>query len=155
MVEAPGTTLWEIWDRGTKNHAWGGSFLTLLSQYGAGVAPVTPGYATYHVLPQMGPLQRIKTIVPSVKGEIALELRNEPAEFALDLVSPKDTTALVGIPKREGASPARITVNGQVIWENGKSTSAVDGVAFKENAEHHITFTVQPGAWAFKAAFNK
>jgi hypothetical protein len=154
MVEDPGTTLWELWNGGTKNHAWSGGFLTLLSQYGAGVAPVTPGYGTYHVLPQMGPLKRIKTIVPSVKGEIALELRNEPAEFSLDLVSPKDTTALVGIPKREGASAARISVNCQPVWENGKPTGAVDGIAFKENEEHYTTFTVEPGAWVFKGKFN-
>ena len=154
MVEDPGTTLWELWDGGTKNHAWSGGFLTLLSQYGAGVAPVTPGYGTYHVLPQMGPLKRIKTIVPSVKGEIALELRNEPAEFSLDLVSPKDTTAIVGVPKREGASPARITVNGKSVWENGQPTGSVDGVAFKENEEHYTTFTAQPGTLAFRAEFS-
>jgi alpha-L-rhamnosidase len=154
MVEDPGTTLWEIWDRGTKNHSWGGGALTLLSQYGAGVAPVTPGYATYHVLPQMGSLKRIKTIVPSVKGKIAVELRNEPAEFSLDLVSPKDTIAIVGIPKRNGTAPVRITINGQRVWENGKSTGTVDGVAFKANEEHYSTFTVQPGAWAFRAEFS-
>jgi alpha-L-rhamnosidase len=89
-----------------------------------------------------------------VKGNIALELRNEPAEFSLDLVSPKDTTAIVGIPKREGASPARITVNGKPVWENGKPTGKVDGVAFKQNEKHYITFTVQPGAWAFRAEFS-
>lgn len=155
MVEDPKTTLWELWNKaGTQNHAWSGGFLTLLSQYGAGVAPVTPGYGTYHVLPQMGPVKRIKTIVPSVKGEIALELRNEPAEFSLDLVSPKDTTAIVGIPKREGASPARISVNGKPVWENGQPTGALDGVAFKENGEHYTTFAVQPGAWAFRAEFS-
>jgi hypothetical protein len=101
----------------------------------------------------MGPLKRIKTVVPSVKGNIALELRNEPAEFSLDLVSPKDTTAIVGIPKREGASPARISVNGKLVWENGQPIGTVDGVAFKESGEHYTTFTVQPGAWAFRAEF--
>ena len=154
MVEDPGTTLWELWNGGTQNHAWSGGFLTLLSQYGAGVAPVTPGYGTYHVLPQMGPLKRIKTIVPTVKGEIALELRNEPAEFLLDLVSPKDTSAIVGIPNRNGISPVTITVNGQPVWENGKPSGAVDGIAFKENEEHYTTYTVEPGAWVFKGKFN-
>ncbi|MFN9979207.1 MAG: alpha-L-rhamnosidase C-terminal domain-containing protein, partial [bacterium] len=122
--------------------------------YGAGVAPVTPGYATYHVLPQMGSLKRIKTVVPSVKGKIAVKLRNEPAEFALDLVSPKNTTALIGIPKRNGTAPVRITISGQPVWENGKPTGTVDGVAFKANEEHYTTFTVQPGAWAFRAEFS-
>ena len=160
MTDHHYSTLWEDWriggsGGGTINHAWCGGALTLLSQYGAGVAPVTPGYGTYHVLPQMGPLKRINTIVPSVKGNIEVKLRNEASEFALDLVSPKDTTALVGIPKRAGTPPTQVIVNDQIVWENGKPASQPDGITFKENNEHYLTFTVQPGHWAFKAAFNK
>ena len=62
--------------------------LTLLSQYGAGVAPVTPGYGSYHVLPQMGPLKYIKTVVPTVKGEIKLQLDNQTDYFPLDWILP-------------------------------------------------------------------
>lgn len=44
------STLWEQWEKGgynTYNHAWSGGPLTLLSQYTAGVAPLTPAYASY------------------------------------------------------------------------------------------------------------
>lgn len=113
MTDHPYTTLWEDWriggsGGGTINHAWCGGALTLLSQYGAGVAPVTPGYATYHVLPQMGPLKTIKTTVPSVKGNIDVELRKEADAFSLKLNSPANTTAIVGIPKRDGVTIALI-----------------------------------------------
>ena len=86
MVESPKTTLRELFNnRGTLNHAWSGGTLTLLSQYAAGISPTSPGYATYQILPQMGPLKHIKTIVPSVKGEIPVELRNDPDTFSLNL----------------------------------------------------------------------
>ncbi|NIY18059.1 MAG: glycoside hydrolase, partial [Nitrospinaceae bacterium] len=71
MVESDISTLWEDFSRvGTLNHAWSGAPLSLLCKYGAGIAPVTPGYETYRVMPQMGPLKHIKTTVPSVKGDI-------------------------------------------------------------------------------------
>ena len=154
MVESPGTTLWEIWDRGTKNHAWGGSFLTLLSQYGAGVAPVTPGYATYHVRPQMGPLKHIKTIVPSVKGEIPVELRNDPDAFSLNLVSPKDTTATIGIPKPTDRKIETVTINDNLVWKNGEMVPRADGVSFAGEDANYLTFRLPPGPWEVAAKFS-
>jgi len=154
MVESPGTTLWEIWDRGTKNHAWGGSFLTLLSQYGAGVAPVTPGYATYHVRPQMGPLKHIKTIVPSVKGEIPVELRNDPDAFSLNLVSPKDTTATIGIPKPTDRKIETVTINDNLVWKNGEMVPRADGVSFAGEDANYLTFRLPPGPWEIAAKYS-
>ncbi|HYD85143.1 MAG TPA: hypothetical protein VEA63_13855, partial [Opitutus sp.] len=59
MVEHDYSTLWEGWGigaegygGGTINHAWSGGPLTIMSQYFAGIAPTSPAFATYHVLPQ-------------------------------------------------------------------------------------------------------
>ena len=160
MTDHPYTTLWEGWGigrsgygGGTINHAWCGGALTLLSQYGAGVAPVTPGYATYHMLPQMGPLKHIKTIVPSVKGDIGLELHNNANAFTIDLVSPAGTEAIVGIPKRTGLSAGRITANGKTVWEQGKATDALKGLRFLEETAHYVTFSAQPGNWDILAEY--
>ena len=149
------TTLWEDWKiggsgGGTINHAWCGGALTLLSQYGAGVAPEKPGYESYHVLPQMGPLKHIKTTVPSVKGDIHLELHNQPDSFSMDLTSPEGTNAIVGIP-RTAAENASIKVNGTPVWRNGKSKKALKGLNFLENGENYIKFSVEPGKWSFTA----
>lgn len=158
MVEHPYTTLWEDWriggsGGGTINHAWSGGMLTLLSQYGAGIAPTKPGYETYHVLPQMGPLKQIKTVVPSVKGNIPLEIKNQPNAFSIQLVSPKGTTATVGLPKRPGASIKRITANGNTVWEKSKKAKSVRGIKFSQESEHYISFEIQPGRWEFSAAY--
>jgi hypothetical protein len=154
MVEDPGTTLWELWNGGTKNHAWSGGFLTLLSQYGAGVVPTTPGYATYQILPQMGPLKRIKTVVPSVKGNIALELRNDPDSFSLNLDSPKDTTATIGIPKPTDRKIETVTINDNLVWENGEMVPRADGVSFAGEDANYLTFRLPPGPWEIAAKFS-
>ena len=153
MTDHPYTTLWEVFPQGgTINHAWSGGALTLLSQYGAGVAPITPGYQTYHVLPQMGHLKHIKTRVPSVKGHIDVELRNKENAFTMNLSSPANTTAIIGIPIKQGKTINRIVANGKTIWEKvGEiaEPSEIDGLKFLEEAEHYIKFSVQPGDWMF------
>ncbi|MDG1300124.1 MAG: alpha-L-rhamnosidase N-terminal domain-containing protein [Opitutae bacterium] len=150
MTDHPYTTLWETFPKGgTMNHAWSGGALTLLAQYGAGVAPVTPGYGMYHVLPQMGHLKQMKLRVPSVKGPIDLELQNEAGVFTLKLNSPADTTAIVGIPKCAGLG--RIQANGKTIWSKGQPTGNLTGLTFQEATTHYIQFSVQPGSWEFQA----
>jgi alpha-L-rhamnosidase len=154
MTDHPYTTLWEDWriggsGGGTINHAWCGGALTLLSQYGAGVAPVTPGYGTYHVLPQMGPLKRIKTTVPSVKGNIDIEMVNAQDSFTIHLTSPANTVAIVGIPKT--SKIAAVEANGRLVWSNGKSKKEPRGLKFQEETKLYIKFAVKPGVWAFKA----
>jgi hypothetical protein len=155
------TTLWEGWGigkegygGGTINHAWCGGMLTLLSQYGAGVAPTTPGYETYHVLPQMGPLKRIKAVIPSVKGNIPLEINNQPNAFSIKLVSPIGTKAIVGLPKLPGTSINRITANSNTVWDKSKKSKSDIGINFSQESEHYITFEIQPGRWQFRAEYD-
>jgi hypothetical protein len=154
------TTLWEDWriggsGGGTINHAWCGGALTLLSQYGAGVAPTTPGYETYRVLPQLGPLKRIATTVPSVKGDIELKLLNQHDTFSLELTSPENTLATVGIPHGNTEKIRSIQVNGVAVWRNGKARGRLPGLTFRENGRHYITFSVKPGEWLFSASKNR
>ena len=156
MTDHPFTTLWEDWKiggsgGGTINHAWCGGALTLLSQYGAGVAPVTPGYESYHVLPQMGSLKYIKTTVPSVKGDIHLELHNRLDAFTMDLTSPEGTTVLIGIPKPVDSMLTRIEANGLTVWQDGNPADTPAGLTFVEENEHYFTFSAQPGDWSFAA----
>ena len=155
MTDHPYTTLWEDWKiggsgGGTINHAWCGGALTLLSQYGAGVAPEKPGYESYHVLPQMGTLKMIKTTVPTVRGDIKLELLDEKESFVLNLASPANTTAIVGIPNTD-KNITSIEANGITVWLKGKKNKTLQGLTFLKNTEHYITFSAIPGKWTFKA----
>jgi hypothetical protein len=98
----------------------------------------------------MGALKIIKTTVPSVKGLIDLELRDEGDAFTMHLSSPPDTTAIVGIPTRPGAAITRIKANGKTVWENGKPNK-LNGLEFLEDTEHYITFSLKPGDWMFES----
>ena len=127
--------------------------LTLLSQYGAGIAPIKPGFDTYHVLPQMGPLTHIKTVVPSVKGDIQLELENQADTFTMNLVSPKGTEAIIGLPKRSGFPVKRIVSDGKTVWQGGGAKQPPVGLRFIEETEHYIKFSAQPGYWKLSATY--
>lgn len=125
MVDSETSTLWELFGRGgTLNHAWTGGPLTLMFQYMAGIAPTSPGFATYEVRPQMGALTHIRAVVPTVRGRLAVELRREPDRFTAKLDSPAGTKARVHLPAR---TPAR--VNGRPV------------------ADHEGIVEVGPGTW--------
>jgi len=120
QIDSPLTTLWEGWGIGTNgygggtyNHAWSGGALTALSQYAAGVGPDTPAFDSYHVVPQMGALTSVHSVVPTPKGEIRVDLRKEAGVFDLRLTSPASTSALVGIPTEAEHSIGRVELNGK------------------------------------------
>ncbi len=75
MVEEDYSTLWEYWSKdGTKNHAWSGGPLITMAKYIAGIRPGAVGYEKTLISPHLGHLKYIKCRVPSVKGEIVVEM---------------------------------------------------------------------------------
>jgi hypothetical protein len=88
MLNEGATSFWEEYDptkKGTEHlamygrpfgkslcHAWGASPIYLLGKYYLGVKPLTPGYATYEVVPNLGGLQWMEGTVPTPQGDIAV-----------------------------------------------------------------------------------
>jgi hypothetical protein len=133
---------------GTVNHAWSGGGLTVASQYLCGIAPLTPGYATFQILPLPGDVAQASATVASVKGGIGSSFAKEADGFALRAAVPAGTTALVGIP-RQGCT--RIAVNNKVVWEKEKY-AAGKGIAPHPDAdERYVKFQVPAGKWSFRA----
>ena len=105
MVNHPDySTMWEGWGIGAKgfgggttNHAWSGGGLTLLSQYVAGVYPTSAGYDTFQIKPQLGFLEKVKAVVPSVKGNIEVEI-DATNGYGLKLKIPENTKAKIYVP---------------------------------------------------------
>lgn len=152
QIDSPLTTLWEGWGLGregygggTYNHAWSGAALTILSQYAAGIAPTAPGFAEYQVLPQMAPLTEIDTVVPTPHGNIELSLRDKDGRFRLELKSPADTHAVVGIPAEGVANPVdiRITRDSRLVTPNSD-------LQFTGRDDRWFYFTVPAGNWTFE-----
>ena len=99
MVEYEYSTLWEYWDRGgTLNHAWSGGPLITMSKYVAGIRPLDTAYSTFEIKPHMGGLHFIKCTVPSIKGDIVLEISKTAEQVSMSVTIPENTAAEVYLP---------------------------------------------------------
>jgi glycogen debranching enzyme len=114
------STLWENFgggaDRagpGTRNHAWSGGPLTILSQYAAGIAPTVPGWKEFSVRPQPGPLTAIASTVPTPHGSIEFALHSKPERLQMDLTVPPGTVATVFVPSAAGENWRELRLNGR------------------------------------------
>ncbi len=111
MVAAPHTTLWEGWEytggrgmkyksgNGTYNHAWSGGGLTILSQYIAGIEPITPKFEKFRVCPNLATLNRVKSVVPTVFGNIEMSAVKGDDVLNITLTIPQGATAQVVVPQ--------------------------------------------------------
>jgi hypothetical protein len=154
MLSNSDTTLWEQWSLagGTNNHAWSGGPLTLLSQYVGGIAPDAQGYQQYHVLPQLGSLNRVNVTVPTIKGQIVASMQRTAGDFVLNLVSPPGTVALVGIPKNAIGNIQSVSVNNQTVWCPAACNAGnVAGFVFVGENANYYEFQAQPGSWQIHA----
>ena len=158
MVGSEITTLWEGWNGyggcNGYNHAWGGGPLTMMSQYVMGVGPDKVAYEEYHILPQMGDLASVEGVVPSVKGNIQVALKRDASSLGLQLVSPKGTKALVGIPQEKGRNIVSVSVNGQTVWKKGGADKSLRGIVWKGEDARYCRFEVEPGSWSFVAGYD-
>lgn len=146
MVASEYSTLWEGWGIGKEgygggsyNHGWTGGPLTLLMQYVAGVAPTSPGFATYQVKPQLGSLQRVNVTVPTLKGSIKVDIVRGGGKFTLALTSPAGTKATVGLPVRGN------------VQINGKAASSASGAVYQGRVGDYEFYEVSPGEWLLSA----
>jgi hypothetical protein len=90
MLDLGATSFWEEYNPSLKGsdhyamygrqfgkslcHAWGASPIYLLGKYFLGVKPLTPGYKTYLVEPELGGLEWIEGKVPTPANEIAVKM---------------------------------------------------------------------------------
>ena len=112
------TTLFEGWGigeegfgGGTLNHAWSGGPLTLLSQKVCGIEPVTPGFKTFAVNPDMGDLKTAKAAVDTQFGLIEVSLRRNKNTVKAQITVPEGTCAFVpGRKECLGAGTHTVTI---------------------------------------------
>lgn len=106
MVTYDYSTLWEYWDKGgTLNHAWSGGPLITMSKYIAGIKPLDAAYETFEIKPHMGDLKFIKCTVPSIKGDIVLEIRKADGHINMEVTIPAHTRAEVYLPLIDNELP--------------------------------------------------
>ncbi|MDP4133487.1 MAG: alpha-L-rhamnosidase N-terminal domain-containing protein [Bacillota bacterium] len=154
LVSNENSTVWEdFFVLGTKNHAWSGGPLTILSKYVAGVSPLTAGYSTFEILPQLFYIEDLKILIPTVKGEIKVHIINKSDQFILNLDSPSNTNAIVGIPKclLNDKEVKKVYCNDVCIWENGKLIMDLPIIQKCNDSDSFIKFIAWHGTWSFSA----
>jgi hypothetical protein len=117
MIYGVGSTIaLEAWDAKFKpnldwNHAWGAAPANLIPRKLMGLEPLTPGFKTFRVRPQLGTLEHAAVTLPTPAGPVRLAVRQPAGEpWTADLIVPPGTTAEFHAPTSD---PQRITVNGR------------------------------------------
>ena len=115
MVDKDYSTLWEFWDawRGTKNHAWSGGPLVIMSKHFAGITPIEAGYEKVKIDPQYTLSDSLNCTVPSVKGLITLDYEKVNGEYNINLTLPQDMNAVLYVPTN-----AVVNINSQIYYQN-------------------------------------
>lgn len=108
MMNYPYTTLFEGWDvgpggfgGGTINHAWSGGPLTILSQKLCGIEPTSPGFKTFRVAPNMGPLKEASAAFETQFGFIRADIKKKGSRLSVKIEVPQGTTAEVVLSPRK------------------------------------------------------
>ena len=129
MMHTDYSTLWEFWDswRGTKNHAWSGGPLVIMSKHFAGITPMVAGYDCVEIKPQYSLFNNMSCTVPSVKGIITFEYEKVGEAYTVRVTLPEDMSAIVHVP-----SGANVNVNGVVYYQDGGYATAKGNVEIVE-----------------------
>ena len=117
MVTEDYSTLWEFWDawRGTKNHAWSGGPLVIMSKHFAGITPLSAGYEGVKIDPQYSLSHKLSCTVPSVRGLITLDYEKTDGSYNVNLTIPDGMKAVLYIP--EGAY---VSINSVPFYNGGE-----------------------------------
>ena len=141
------STLYEMFPQGgSYNHAWNAPN-TILAKHIAGIAPTKLAWSEFAILPNLEHFTAINQVIPSVKGDISVEIKLVDGAYGVKLDSPEDTTAIVGIPKAS-ISPKSVTANGSVIWERGAFVRNPLGITWNGEDDKFIKFNVPHGSWS-------
>ena len=126
MIQAGSTMTLEAWDWRYKNnldwnHAWGAAPANIIPRYVLGVRPIAPGFSEILIQPQPGSLTWARGRVPTNRGPVDVEIRNEPGlPFELRFSLPEGIRARVGIPSRD-------SVSCDFILDGQRMSAEVDG----------------------------
>ncbi len=135
MVSKDCSTLWEFWDawRGTKNHAWSGGPLVIMSKHFAGITPLTAGYEKVKIDPKYTIYDNMNCTVPSVKGFITLNYEKVDGVYIVDITLPQDIKADLYVPTN-----AVVNINSQVYYQNGEYVNGeIGNIEITEKHSHN------------------
>lgn len=131
MLKVGATMTMEAWDISIKpnldwNHPWGAAPANIVARYLLGVKPLTPGFASAALHPQLGSLTHAEGVVPTIRGPIQVVLTRGTGSvgFSTSFTLPANMTADVALPAPAGmmckplldGQPATALVKGANSW---------------------------------------
>lgn len=159
QIECRNTTLWEHFGRwwqtafdpnSTMNHGWN-SPNTVLSRFIAGVAPSSPCWDTFEVLPKEGFLRSLAVGLDTVKGRVEMSLLKTAETYTLAVSAPGGTRATIGIPTASFSELNSVALNATTIWDDGAATVLPGGIEYLGEENGYLRFSVPAGDWKFVA----
>lgn len=113
-----------------------------MSKYYAGIQPLTAGYETILVKPNLDSLNNISSRVSTIKGNINFKIEKTEKNIFMELETPSET--LIGIPK--DFENQIIQINGTTVFEDGKSKT--NNICKYNNEDNeYIYFTIPKGTY--------
>lgn len=146
------TTLYEMFPNGgSYNHAWNAPN-TILSKYIAGIVPTKEAWTEYQIMPTLLHFTHLRKTIPTVMGEIKIDMKKTDSTYTLNLKSPDvwKTTVIVGIPKAE-KEISKVEFNGVLLWEKGKANKAMNSGVFED--DKFLKFRLTSQNWNIKATY--
>lgn len=118
MIRVGSTISLEAWDNKYKpnqdwNHAWGAAPANIIPRRLMGVEPLTPGFGTARIKPQLASLEWAEATVPTIRGAIRISVDNSPGAYTLKVAIPANMDAEVYLPLPSGKY--RVTNNGAPV----------------------------------------
>jgi len=144
------STLYENFPKGgSYNHAWNAPN-TVLNKYIAGIEPTKVGWSEFKVCPNLVNMTAVKVTVPTVKGNIMVDIKSAATQFTLLVESPLGSEAIIGVPKNK-FTVGQVKIGEQLVWDNGKFIGGVEGVSFFAEDKDFIQFKLSAGKWSLVA----
>jgi alpha-L-rhamnosidase len=120
MIRSGSTIALEAWDKRFKpnldwNHAWGAAPANLIPHYLVGVQPTAAGFEKFVVQPRPADLESLTAKVPTIRGSVAVHYNRGEGKTVLEVATPGNTLASIGVPITPGQQPSALTWNGRNV----------------------------------------
>ncbi|MDR1764070.1 MAG: family 78 glycoside hydrolase catalytic domain [Dysgonamonadaceae bacterium] len=103
MLRVGSTITLEAWDNRYKpnqdwNHAWGAVPANIIPRRLVGVEPLSPAFDLVRIKPQIADLKFVTAKIPTIKGNIEVEIHNDAKNYSLTVKIPANMEAEVYLP---------------------------------------------------------
>jgi len=155
MVSKGGTSIWERWDRDTRDPGMNGQSQTILAGYlsawmyqtlgGIAYDTAKPGFKNIIMRPEpVGDLNWVKVSFESLYGLITSDWKLENGLFKWKVAVPANTTATVHIPTNNVAS----------VKEGGRAINSISDVKFMRMEKGAAVYKIGSGSYEFSSSFS-